>query len=60
MQHRLQHTSQSNGLSPVRKLEREAMVGSLADVGPTDGLSNLQKAQAEFVAKNNLGADQYS
>ena len=30
---------------PVRKLEREAMVGSLADVGPADGRSNLQGNQ---------------
>ena len=28
--------------SPVRRLEREAMVGSLEDIGPVDGRSNLQ------------------
>ena len=37
--------------SPVRKLEREAMVGSLAEVGPTDGRSNLQSTRVSlFVA----------
>jgi len=28
--------------SPVRRLEREAIVGSLEDIGPVDGRSNLQ------------------
>ena len=28
--------------SPVRRLEREAIVGSLEDMGPVDGRSNLQ------------------
>ena len=35
-----------DSLSPVRRLEREAMVGSLADAGPADGRSNLNRIQA--------------
>lgn len=33
--------SKADGQSPVRKLEREAMVGSFAEAVPTDGRSSL-------------------
>lgn len=41
--HRKLHVNDEQ--SPVRKLERDAMVGSLAEEGPTDGRSSLQMLQ---------------
>lgn len=46
--------------SPVRKLEREAMVGSFAEAVPTDGRSSLQNAQACIVMKDNTSKQQGS
>lgn len=45
---------QFGGLSPVRKLEREAMVGSLADDGPADGRSNLQSTRVKYLMRKYL------
>lgn len=40
-----------DSLSPVLKLEREAIVGSLADAGPTDGRNNLQGSNLKHVTQ---------
>ena len=41
--------SKADGQSPVRRLDLEAMVGSLAEEGPTDGRSSLQTLKRVFV-----------